>query len=81
MLHEKAGSDIPVRHIVEHDLMDKEPEDIIPEQMGDRPAKIPAGPVCASIRDRLFWIDLTITPLEGGNQGKRKSQKRTCLKA
>ena len=65
MLHEKAGSDIPVRHMVENVLMEKEPEDVVSEQMGGHPTKIPAGPVWASNRDKLFWIDFTITPLEG----------------
>ena len=64
-MHEIAGTDIPVRHIVENVFVDREPEDISSEQMGGRPTKIPAGPVCASNRDRLFWIDFTITPLEG----------------
>ena len=63
MLYEIAGSDILARHIVEHVLMDQEPEDVISEQMGGRPTKISAGPVCASNRDRLFWIYSTLTPL------------------
>ena len=51
--------------------MDSEPEDTISKEMGGRPTKIPAGPVCASNRDRLFWIDFTITPLE---EEKRKNE-------
>ena len=78
MLHD---SDIPVRHIVEEVLMDKEPEDIISEQMGGRPTKIPAGLVCASNRDRRFLDRFYNYPSRGGNLGKSKSQKRTDLKA
>ena len=65
VIREMAGTDILVRHLVEHVLTDREPEDIISEEMGGRPTKIPAGPVCASNCDRLFWIDFTIIPLEG----------------
>ena len=79
--HKIAGTDIPGRHIVENVLMVKEPEDIISEQMGGRPTKIPAGPVCASNRDRCFRIEFTITPFEGGAFGKRTIQKQTHLKA
>ena len=66
-----AGTDIPVRHIVGNVLMDREPEDIISKEMGGRPTKIPAGPVCASNRDRTFWTGFTITPLEGEDMDKK----------
>ena len=81
MLHEIAGSDISARHIVEHVLMDKEPEDIISEQMGGRPATIPAGPVCASNRDRPFLDIFHNYPSRGGSLEQKISQKRTYLKA
>ena len=49
-----AGKNIPVRHIVENVMMDKEPESIISEHLGDRATKISVSAVCAAGRDRLF---------------------------
>ena len=45
-------------------MMDKEPESIISEHLGDRATKILASPVCAAGRDRLFWFDFNLHPLE-----------------
>ena len=74
LIHENAGTDIPVRHIVEIVLMDREPDNIISDKMGGRPTKNPAGPVCASNRDRLFWIDFTNAPFEGETWKKDNSE-------
>ena len=59
-----AGSTISVKHIVENGMMDKEPESIISEHLGDRATKISASPVCAAARDRLFWFDFELQPFE-----------------
>ena len=59
-----AGDSISVRHTVENVMMDKEPEDIISQHLGERATKIAASPVCAAGRDRLFWIDFQLQPLE-----------------
>ena len=45
-------------------MMDKEPESIISEHLGDRATKISPSPVCAAGRDRLFWFDFDLQPLE-----------------
>ena len=45
-------------------MMDKEPEDIISEHLGERATKIAASPVCAAGRDRLLWFDFQLQPLE-----------------
>ena len=45
-------------------MMDKEPESIISEHLGDRAIKISASPVCASGRHRLFWFDFERQPFE-----------------
>ena len=74
LVREMAGTDIPVRHVVEHVLMDRDPEDRISEDMGGRPTKIP---VCACNRDRIFWIGFTITPLEGGNDWNTNAKFET----
>ena len=64
LIKRAAGSNIPVRHIVENVMMDKVPENIISEHLGDRATKISASPVCAAGRDRLFWFDFNLHPLE-----------------
>ena len=58
-----AGTKIPVKHIVENVMMDKEPESIISEHLGDRATRISASPVCAAGRDKLFWFDFDLQPL------------------
>ena len=40
LIKRAAGNDIPVRHIVENVMMDKEPESIISEHLGGRATKI-----------------------------------------
>ena len=59
-----AGSKIALKHIVENVMMDKEPEHIISEHLGDRATEISASPVAAAGRDRLFWFDFELQPLE-----------------
>ena len=60
IVRQAAGRRIVVRHIIENVVMDKDPESIISEHLAGRPTKIPAGPVCAANRDRLFWCDFDI---------------------
>ena len=57
--------------------MDKDPEDTISEYMAGRPTKIPAGPVCAANRDRLFWVDFNIAP--DPNKRLEKDARRNTL--
>ena len=79
LIRQMAGTVIPVRRIVEHVLMDRDPEDVISKAMGGRPTKIPAGPVCASNRDRLLWIDVTSTHIEGEKLVKGKFRNELTL--
>ena len=65
VIQQEAGTTIPDRHIVENVMMDDRPEDAISKELKGRPTKTAAGPVCASNRDRHFWVDFNITPLEG----------------
>jgi site-specific DNA-cytosine methylase len=64
LMKRAAGNSIPVKHIVENVMMDAEPENIISEHLGERATKISASPVCAAGRDRLFWFDFQLQPLE-----------------
>ena len=59
-----GGSAIAVKHIDEHVMMDKEPENIISQHLGDRAAKIPASPACTEGRDRFFWLDFELTAFD-----------------
>ena len=54
-----------MRHIIENVIMDEDPENTISEYLAERPTKIPAGPVCAANRDRLFWLDFSVSPMPG----------------
>ena len=54
-----------VKHIIENVIMDKSPKDTISQHLAGRPTQIPAGPVFAASRDRLFWLDFDIIPFEG----------------
>ena len=51
-------------------MMDDEPEDIISHELGCRPVKIGAGPVCASARDRLFWLNFPMDKHTGEQLAK-----------
>ena len=63
LIRQAAGGKIIVRHIIENVIMDEDLENMISEYLAGRPTKIPAGPVCAANRDRLFWLDFTISPM------------------
>ena len=59
-----AESKIPVKHIVENVMMDKEPENIISEHLGGRATEIPASPACAAGRNRCFCFDFKLTAFD-----------------
>ena len=65
ILRQASGRRIVVHHAIENVVMDKDPESIITEHLAGRPTKIPAGPVCAATRDRLFWCDFSIEAAPG----------------
>ena len=66
--------------MIDHVIMDREPEEIISEETCGHPTNIAAGPACASNRDRLFWIDFTITPGEGETLNKGPIRNELILK-
>ena len=67
-----------MKHIIEDEMMDKDPEDTISKHLAGRPIKISAGPVCVSNRDRLFWLVFSIEPVQGETLtlGTRRNELR-----
>ena len=79
-LKKVAGGRIRIYHAIENVMMDDEPEDTISHELGCRPVKIGAGPVCASARDRLFWLNFTMNKQEGEELQKGKRRDELTLK-
>ena len=77
LIRQAAGGKIIVRHIIENVIMDEDHENTISDYLAGRPTKIPAGPVCAANRDRLFWLDFTISPVPG--ERLEKGTQRNAL--
>ena len=69
-LRKAARGRIKIDHAIENVMMDDEPEDIISHELGCRPVKIGAGPVCASARDRLFWLNFPMDERAGERLAK-----------
>ena len=64
LVRQTAGRRIPVKHIIENVMMDKDPEHTISHHLAGRPTKIPAGPVCVASRDRCFELFFSIEPFQ-----------------
>ena len=79
-LKKVARGRIRIYHAIENVMMDDEPEDTISHELGCCPMKIGEGPVCASARDRLFWLNFTMNKQEGEDLQKGKRRDELTLK-
>ena len=78
-LRKAAAGKTRIAFCVENVMMDPEPKEQISSELGCRPVKISAGPVCASNRDRLFWLNFPIVPTKGETLRKDKVQNELTL--
>ena len=51
--------------VVENVIMDSDPEAEISKELGCRPVLIDAKPVCASARERLWWLNFNLHAQQG----------------
>ena len=71
-----SGGKVPTKFVVENVIMDGGPEDEITEELGCRPVLIDAKPVCASARERLWWMNFQLTANQGEvlDKGPRRNE-------